>query len=186
MTPRVPTPPHLTAPRFVQALRSLEPRSAALLNRRLVAGHLPGDCAAFYGVSSEAFSVQLLRAVVLLARQVESPQREPEGRDEEEAWARMLTTALEREGSPVPTGLVPGVELCRRLQAQSEEVARGLEAAAQEDLASPQRRREEWLRRLAITALLALTAYLYLSRPGEPSRRPPPAPEPPAATPDRH
>jgi hypothetical protein len=56
-----------------------------------------------------------------------------------------------------------------------------MEAAAQEDAASPHRRREEWLRRLAVAALLALTAYLYLSRPDEPPRRPrPPIPAVPA------
>ncbi|MCE9672794.1 hypothetical protein LY474_33810 [Myxococcus stipitatus] len=183
MTPRLPTPSHLTAPDFVQALRALEPRASALLTRRLVAGHSQEDCAAFHGVSLQALSVRLLRAGLLLAARLGVPQREPEGREEEESWARSLATALEREDAPVPVGLAPGVELLRRLRGLAKEVAQGLEAATQADLASPQRQREDWLRRLAVTALLALTAYLYLSRPEEPPR---PAPSPTAPSPARH
>ncbi|WP_233277956.1 hypothetical protein [Myxococcus stipitatus] len=158
------------------ALRELEPRAAALLTRRLVAGDSLEGCARFLGVSEAALSVSLLRAAVVLARSLTPTAREPAEGEEEAAWARMLTAALEREEAPVPTGLVPVVDVCRRLRAVSGEVATGLESATQEELASPRRRREDWMRRLAVAALLALTAYLYLSRPQEPSRLPPPPP----------
>jgi hypothetical protein len=166
---------------LIASLRAMEPRPSALLLRRLVEGRSQEACATYYGVSAEAFSVLLLRASVALARRVGLAVREPAGGDEEAAWARMLGEALTREDARFPAALVPAVDVCRRLRAVGTEVAEGMEAAAREDAASPHRRREEWLRRLAVAALLALTAYLYLSRPEEPPRRPrPPAPAAPA------
>jgi hypothetical protein len=171
----------LSPPALIAALRAMEPRPSALLMRRLVEGRSQEACATFYGVSLEAFSVLLLRAGGTLARRAGLSVREPAGGDEEAAWARMLTEALAREDARLPAALVPVAEVCRRLRAAGPEVAAGMEAAAQEDAASPHRRREEWLRRLAVAALLALTAYLYLSRPDEPPRRPrPPIPAAPA------
>lgn len=171
-----PAASRLSPPVLTTALRGLEPRASALLVRRLVEGRPLKACAAFYGVSEDAFSVLLVRAGVDLARRVGLPARAPSGDDEEAAWARMLPAALEREDAPVLAALVPVAEVCRRLLAVGPEVAAGLEAAARAEADAPHRRREEWLRRLAVAALLALTAYLYLSRPEEPPRRPPPRP----------
>lgn len=168
---------HLPPPVLIAALRGMEPRPSALLVRRLVEGHTLEACATFYGVSTESFAVLLLRASEALARGAGLSVREPTGEAEESAWARMLTEALSREDAGLPTALVPMAEVCRRLRAVGPEVAAGMDAAAREDAASPHRRREDWLRRLAVAALLALTAYLYLSRPEEPPRRPhPPIP----------
>ncbi|MGZ3459385.1 MAG: hypothetical protein ACXU86_12885, partial [Archangium sp.] len=64
------------------------------------------------------------------------------------------------------------VALCRRLRALGPEVAEALEAAEREEEDSPKGRREDWLRRLAVLALLGLTAYLYCNRPEEPRERP--------------
>lgn len=182
VTSPVPDASHLAPAALVAALRALEPRPSALLFRRLVEGRTLEGCAAFYGVSEEALSLLLLRAALALAREVGLPAREPAGEDEEAAWARMLSEALAREDARFPASLVPVVDLCRRLRVAGSEVAAGMEAAAREDAASPHRRREDWLRRLAVAALLALTAYLYLSRPQEPPRRPrPPVPGTPAS-----
>lgn len=180
VTSSPPAAHRLSAPVLSSALRGLEPRPSALLVRRLVEGRTQEACAAFYGVPVSAFSVLLVRAGVALARQVGLTVREAAGDDEEAAWARLLAAALEREDAPVPAPLVPVAEVCRRLQAVGPEVAAGLAAVAREEAESPHRRREEWVRRLAVAALLALTAYLYLSRPAEPSRRPPPRPAPAA------
>jgi len=167
-----PAASRLSPSALITALRGLEPRPSALLVRRLVGGRSQAECAAFYGVPEEAFSVLLVRAGVALAWEAGLGAREPSGDDEEAAWARMLAGALEREDAPVLAALGPVVEVCRRLRAAGPEVAAGMEATARAELESPTRRREEWLRRLAVAALLALTAYLYLSRPEEPSRRP--------------
>ncbi|WP_223755091.1 hypothetical protein [Myxococcus sp. RHSTA-1-4] len=182
MTSPAPDASRLSPPALTAALRAMEPRPSAMLLHRLVEGRPLEACAAFYGVSVEAFSVLLLRAGVALAREVGLPAREPAGEDEESAWARMLSEALAREDARFPAALVPVVEPCRRLREVGAEVAAGMEAAAREDAASPHRRREDWLRRLAVAALLALTAYLYLSRPEEPPRRPRP---PVHTTPDQ-
>jgi hypothetical protein len=176
VTSSEPDASRLSPPALIAALRALEPRPSALLIRRLVEGRPLEACAAFYGVPVEAFSVLLLRAGLALAREVGLPAREPASEEEEAAWARMLAEALAREDARFPTSLAPVAEVCRRLRAVGAEVAAGLESAARDDAASPHRRREDWLRRLAVAALLALTAYLYLSRPEEPPRRPPARP----------
>ncbi|QDE98496.1 hypothetical protein BHS05_23080 [Myxococcus xanthus] len=161
---------------FVTALRELEPRPAAMLIHRLVEGRSREACATHYGIPAQAFSVLLLRAAIGLARHRGAPAREPASEDEEAAWARMLADALERQDAKFPTALTPVVETCRELQTLAPQVATGLETAEQEARASPQRRREEWVRRLAVALLLAMTAWLYLSKPGgpsEPRQRPP-------------
>ncbi|MFP2960236.1 hypothetical protein ACLEPN_21030 [Myxococcus sp. 1LA] len=161
---------------FIAALRELEPRPAAMLVHRLVEGHSLAACATHYAITPDAFSVLLLRAALALALHRGLPAREPASADEEAAWARMLADALERQDARFPAGVAPVVETCRELQAHAGAVATGLEAAEQESRASPQRRREEWLRRLAVALLLALTAWLYLSKPEDstaPRQRPP-------------
>jgi hypothetical protein len=175
VTSSEPAATRLSPSALIAALRGLEPRASALLVRRLVEGRSQEACAAFYGVPVEAFSVLLVRAGGALARGAGLAAREPSGDDEEAAWARLLAGALEREDAPALAALGPVVEVCRRLRAAGPEVAAGLEATAKAELESPHRRREEWLRRLAVALLLALTAYLYLSRPEEPARRRRPA-----------
>ena len=161
----------------ITALRELEPRPSAMLVHRLVEGWTQDACATHYGISPQAFSVLLLRAGVHLARQWGRSVQEPSSEDEEAAWARMLTKALERQDVRLPAALVPVVEACRELQAMAPQVSTGLDAADRASRGSPQHRREEWLRRLAVAALLALTAWLYLSNPGNepasPRQRPP-------------
>jgi len=180
-SPSRPLPPGSSAAVTIAALRELEPRPSAMLIHRLVEGHPLAACATHYGISPQAFSVLLLRAAVPLARRRGLPVREPASADEEAAWARMLSDALERQDARLPTALGPVVEACRELQALAPQVAAGLEAVEQEARASPQRRREEWLRRLAVVVLLALTAWLYLSKPEGPEaprQRPPVHTEP--------
>lgn len=171
------SPPRPALPAtYITALRELEPRPAAMLILRLVEGRSREACATHYGIPAQAFSVLLLRAAIALALHQGAPARAPASEDEEAAWARMLTDALERQDAKFPAALAPVVETCRALQSQAAQVATGLEAAEREARASPQRRREEWLRRLAVAALLAMTAWLYLSKPGgpsEPRQRPP-------------
>ncbi|WP_233262194.1 hypothetical protein [Vitiosangium sp. GDMCC 1.1324] len=163
----------LTTPELCAALRALPYRQTALLVRRLVQGHSLEDCAAFYGISREAFSVHLLRAGLELTNAVGLPCRSPESDVEEDVWARALTEALERETVTVPPALAETVALCRRLRALGAEVAAALEAAEREEEDSPKRQREEWLRKLAVLALLGLTAYLYCNRPEEPREQRP-------------
>ena len=162
----------LTPTALCEALRRLEPRPAAVLTRGLLEERTLDACAAFYGVSKEAFSLTLLRAAQSLTRALGRPAREPVSEDEEATWARMLTETLEGGTAPVAAALVSTVELCQRLRATRTEVQAALDAAEREEENSPRRRREEWLRRIVVAVLLALTAYLYWSRPAEPPARP--------------
>nr|WP_242588562.1 hypothetical protein [Corallococcus macrosporus] len=157
---------------LVAALRALEPRTAAVLVRRLVERRPLAECAAWYGISNDAFSVLLLRAAEALARQLELATRAPESQEEATAWERMLAVAVEKDTAPVPVALAPVARLCQRMHELGPEVEAAMARAAEADADSPGRAREEWLRRLAVAALLALTAWLYWSRPPEPEPRP--------------
>lgn len=158
-----------------EVLRALPPRAAALLRRRLVQGVSLEACATFYGVSPEAFSVNLLREVLSLTTAAGGSARPPSGPEEEAAWARQLSAALERETSSVSPALLDTVALCRHLLTVGPQVEAALEAAEHVEAASPRRKREELIRRLAVGLLLALAAYFYWARPPEPPARPPPA-----------
>lgn len=162
----------LTTSELGAALRALPYRESALLVTRLVRGRSREESAAFYGITPEAFSVHLLRSGLALTRAVALPCREPVDDGEEDLWARALTEALERESAPVLPSLTGTVELCRRLRALAPEVSAALEAAEREEEDSPKRRREDLWRRLAILALLGLTAYLYCNRSEDPPERP--------------
>lgn len=162
----------LSTAELAAALRALPYRQAAFLMTRLVQGRSLKESAAFYGITPEAFSVHLLRAGLALSTAAALPCREPENDAEEDVWARALAEALERETAAVPPALAETVALCRRLRAMGREVAAALEAAEREQEESPKAQREDWLRRLAVLALLGLTALLYCNRPEEaPERR---------------
>ncbi|MCY1041319.1 hypothetical protein OV208_08310 [Corallococcus sp. bb12-1] len=172
MTASVPEVSHLSTEALGAALRELEPRTAAVLLRRLVERRTLVECASWYGISSDAFSVLLLRSAVALARQAGQPAREPDGVEEAAAWERMLAAAVEKDTAPVPVALTPVVQVCRRMHELGPEMETALAKAAQAEADSPGRAREEWLRRLAVAALLALTGWLYWTRPPEPEPRP--------------
>lgn len=162
----------LTPAALCAALRGLEPRPAALLSRRLLEDLDTDACAAFYGVSREAFSVLLLRAALSLTKAAGLTTRPPMDEHEETLWARMLTESLDAPTPPGLAALGPTVEVCRRLRASRTEVRAALEAAEREEEDSPRHRREEWIRRILVAVLLAVTAYLYWTRPTEPPARP--------------
>lgn len=165
---------HPSPEALAQALRALPARPSSLLSLRLLRVRSEEACAAFYGTSTEAFGVHLLRAGLELAAGLGQRVRAPESAAEEEAWARALAAALEGEGARVGAALEPVVELCRRLREAAPEVAARLEQLEQEEARSPHRQREEWLRRLAVLLLVALTAWLYWTRPPEEPGKPPP------------
>ncbi|WP_239470620.1 hypothetical protein [Archangium violaceum] len=164
----------LTAAELCAALRALPYRQAAFLVTRLVQGRTLEESAVFYGISREAFSVHLLRAGLALTEALTLPSRPPENDAEEDVWARALAEALERETATIPQVLAETVAVCRRLRTLGGEVAAVLETTEREEEESPKRRREDWLRKLAVLALLGLTAYMYCNRPEEPPERPTP------------
>lgn len=146
-------------------LRQRPPRPAALLRRRLVRAAPLEACATFYGIAPEAFSTHLLREALALTAASGGRVRSPETPEEEEAWTRQLSAALERETATVSPALADTVALCRRLQALGPQVEAAWEAADRAEAASPRRKREDLLRRIAVGLLLALAAYFYWTRP---------------------
>lgn len=169
--PPVHTPPSAstaTAAELARALRELEPRTGALLRHRLLEGRTSEACAALYGSSPEAFEVHLLRACLALeARLGGAPHETPRDAHEERAWAAQLSLGLQRQAGG------PGVAAAVRLEQLSGQVLAELAAAEQREAQSPRRRRDEWLRRLVVVLLLALTAWYILVRPASEA---PPAP----------
>lgn len=161
----------LSTAELVTALQALPYRQSAFLLMRLAQGRSTQESATFYGITPEAFRVHLLRAGLALTRAAALPCREPENDAEEDVWARALAEALERE-TAVPEALRKTVALCRRMSELGREVAAALEAAEREQEESPKGQREDTLRRVAVAALLVLTAFLYCNRPEEaPERR---------------
>jgi len=146
-----------------EALRALPYRQAAFLTVRLLQGRSLEASAAYYGISPAAFSVHLLRAALTLAETLALPCRPPAEDAEEDLWARGLAEALEREVT-APPGLTVLVALCRRLREVGQEVTAGLESLERAEAESPHRQREDWIRRLVVLVLLALTAFLYWNR----------------------
>jgi hypothetical protein len=167
------TPAQLTPASLGEVLQTLPPRPSALLRRRLTQGASLEACATFYGVTAEAVSIHVLREAQALTSAVGGSARPPGSPDEEAAWARQLSAALDREAAPVSPALVDTVALCRRLQSVGKEVEAALAETERLEAASPKRKREELIRRLAVGLLLALAAYFYWTRPPEPN--PPPA-----------
>jgi len=162
----------LSAAELGAALRALSYRQSALLVGRLVQGRSLEESARFYGITPAAFSVHLLRAALELTVAMALPCRPPADEAEEDIWARALGEALERETATVPGALTTPVTLCRRLRTLGAEVTATLEAAEREEEDSPRSRREDWLRKLAVLALLGLTAFLYCNRAEEARERP--------------
>ncbi|MDP1826917.1 MAG: hypothetical protein Q8L48_26830 [Archangium sp.] len=134
-------------------LNAAPPRSAEIVKRVTLAGTGFPALAALYGVDEARARVLVFRA--LLDVQSGGSRRVPDQREPVEV------EAMTRADAP-STG--EGAEV-RRLWASLVEHREGLTAlldkAAAEFAASPDRDRDEWLRRLAIVLVLALTAYFW-------------------------
>lgn len=153
--------------RLVAALRELEPRSARLLELRVLQGKPDADVAAHYGMSLPAYQVHLLRAARSFMAAYTPVWGEAE-RDVplavEENEGAELADALEAgsHGAPSVAGLVRALQ---HLKAHAPAVRTRLEQLAKEEAVSPQARRETWIRRVLVGVLIAVTLYLYFKRP---------------------
>ncbi len=161
-----PTPEELA-----RALGRLPPRDAAWLRRRYVDGEGLQGCARAFGVAEQTVPLHTLRAARLLLAALSSaapgsaegdrPGREPPvtPRDapplsdaEESQLAARLEAGTEPTLCPPLRALAGHARDIRRLEAAWEEAAQ----------ASPERRRQDWLRRGALLGLVALALWLYL------------------------
>lgn len=139
-----------------RTLTRVHPRSMQVLLARFVAqnGRTRADFARFYGVDEAAAKVMLLRAAREFASALADSPAPPVLDDEtERAEAERLDAELEGPA------LTASVEHLKALTTHAEPLRTRLAAAERAELSSPQYARETWLRRLAIVAVLALSAW---------------------------
>ena len=143
-------------------LAQAPPRSAEVVKRVTLDGLDLAALAGLFGVDEERARVLVFRAFL----DVHSGGAAAVPDAEE---ARELRAFFAGEAGPVAT---PLLTLRAQLEANRDALRARLEAAAKEWEASPAREREEWLRRLAIVLVLALSAFFYWREQHKP--RPPP------------
>lgn len=153
-----------SAAELFDALSRLPPRTAQLLRYRVLEARPASECARLYGTSETAVAVHVLRAARLLStalctreKKVLLPTDETPAREDEELRAAMAV------GRALDAGVEPDEVTGRllRLRALAPEVQRIAEERARADAASPARRRADWLRRVALAALVGLALWLY-------------------------
>lgn len=146
----------MEAERIRLRLQALAPRSTRALTLRLLKGLSRSECASFYGISPQAFDLMFLRA----AREY---QGEPQGAlpfETESRQATLLSQALE-QGATATAELAPLAERLREVSRLAREVSQRIEEAWRVEEASPRRRREDWIRRALILAVVALALFFY-------------------------
>lgn len=155
------------------ALRALPPRDARRLQLRLVEGRSDAECAQLYGSSLSAFGVHLLRAARLFQQALQRggpgpllPSAAPVDPEVERAEGARLLARLgagaSGESAPGEDELGLLLPLLRELGARGAELRALDQAQVRAELESPAHRRREWLRRIALAALIALAVWLYL------------------------
>lgn len=134
-------------------LTAAPPRSAEIVKRYTLGKQPLEALATLYAVTPENAQRVVLRALV----DVESSGSERiKDTDEPGIAAAVLL------GTPSTDALVVRLRsLIDRLNANAEPLRAELTRAAEEFEKSPDRARDDWLRRLAIIVVLALTAYFY-------------------------
>lgn len=148
-----------------ETLTALHPRSTQVLLARFVAptqtgaGRSRAAFAAHYGIDEAAADVLLFRAVAewRARRHGTTPTVLPDG--EEARQAELLRLALD---APAQAGeLAAVVASLQALTTHAETLRQKLAEADDAEVRSPEYARETWLRRIAIVAILALSAWFY-------------------------
>jgi hypothetical protein len=167
---------------LAEVLQQTPPRSAELVSRLTLDGWSLATLAERYGIDAPAARRLVLRAARDFEAALRRAHAPPLPDDVERPLADALAEALEAPG-PGPAAAAepvqPLVQALAALVAQRGEVRRHLAEAEQRAAASPARRRETWLRRLAIITVLGVSAWLYWRehRADAPAVQPPPAAE---------
>ena len=133
-------------------LAAAPPRSAEIAKRVALRGMGLPAIATLYGVDEARAQVLVFRALLDVA--TGGNGRVPDGREATEVAAMVLGSGSSAEGAEVRS-------LWDRLAQERVALTVMLEKSAVEFAASPDRQRDEWLRRLAIVVVLALTAFFY-------------------------
>lgn len=154
---------------LLDALERMPARDRQRLWFRFVEGRSTPECARLYGVDEPAFAVGLYRSARLFERALASSApvlptsvgAEPAAQEERRAAA--LTALFDSKAAPAPYPEVTGLSApLAALAAHAPEV-KALHADRERAwLESPRARRADLFRRLALLALLAAAAWLYL------------------------
>lgn len=147
------------AAELARALHRMPPRHAQVLGVRCLEGRGRAEAAAHYRVPAQSYDLLLLRAARDLGAALEgAPPPRPDPFGVEASAAQALREHLEHPppAAPAPEPLARALDA---LRSQGPEVRRELERLEAQDAASPARRRETHLRRAAVVAVLALTAW---------------------------
>ncbi len=148
-------------------LSEAPPRSAEIVKRVALRGVSLEEIARSFDVDVERARVIVFRAFLDV-----SSGGTARLRDEEEALAAVALWAPHPDPLPPSQGEGTLRQLWQRLEANREGLEARLLTAATAFAASPDRDRDEWLRRIAIIVVLALTAFFYWREQNKP--RPPP------------
>jgi hypothetical protein len=133
-------------------LTDAPPRSAEIVKRVALHGLDLETVAKLYGVDVPHAQILVFRA--LLDVSSGGKARVPDSREPSEVSAMIAATPGGGEGAQAR-------KLWDQLSQHRDELKAKLEKAAAEYAASPDRDRDEWLRRAAIVLVLALTAFFY-------------------------
>jgi hypothetical protein len=162
-------------------LRQTPSRSAEILTRVSLDEWTLPELASRYGVPETSAATLLLRAARdfrAVAEGTRTPAP-PLPDAAEAALATHLAQALQQASEQVPPEVRAHWDDLHALRVAREELRRRLEEAEAAAARAPSRMYESWLRRLAIAAILALSAWLYWRD----RHAAPPAPTPRSALP---
>lgn len=148
-------------------LTAAPPRSAEIVKRVALAGMDFSQVAQLYGVDVPRAQVLVFRALLDVASG--GTARIPDGREGSEVQSMVGPPASQGEG-------LEARRLWDQLTRHRDELQVRLQQSAAAFAASPDRVRDEWLRRLAIVVVIALTAFFYWREQHQP--HPPPQKRP--------
>jgi hypothetical protein len=162
----------MTAFELQRALSAMPPRAAQTLMFRCLEMQTAEECAALYGIGLPQWNILFLEAARALTGE-SSLLGDAERRalaDELYRQCELLLTP----GAPEPATLDPRIVRLAALVHHREEVRRLIVEAERTAAQSPARRREGWLRRAAVVAIIGVSLFVWMrdrDKPPEPPTR---------------
>lgn len=150
---------------LVHLLLNAPPRSAAIVKHAALDGLSMKELATLYGIDEPRAQTLLFRAL----RDVQFAALRPLPDEAEAKEVALMMAGLGGEGEGARAR-----QLLEALSAHREALQEKLAAHADAYARAPEREKEEWLRRLAIVAVLAMAAFFYWQS----QQRPAPHPRP--------
>ena len=144
----------MTALELQQALAAMPSRAAGTLILRCVDDHSPEQCAGLYGIGQSQWEILYLEAARALVGQT-TPL-------DDATRQRLAPRLVQGLQTPELEAVILGVQ---SLTQHREEVKRLITASEKAAESSPARRREPWIRGIAIVAIVAVSAVVWFRDP---------------------